>query len=217
MASHLDLEEQEQIDQLKHFWNRWGNLMTWTLIVVLGAYAAWNGWQWWQRRNATQAAVLFDSVEQAAAAKDLPMLERALTDIQNRYASTAMAQHAALLAAQTFAAQTESAKAQAALSWVTQNASDEGLVALAWWRLAGLQMEAKNWEAAKTSLNDRKVPAAFQALFEERLGDLMALQSQDDQARQAYLKSWQLAQAGSDQRRWLEIKLAALGVDPKEK
>ena len=70
MASHLDLEEQEQIDQLKHFWNRWGNLMTWTLIVVLGAYAAWNGWQWWQRRNATQAAVLFDSVEQAATAKD---------------------------------------------------------------------------------------------------------------------------------------------------
>ena len=217
MASHLDLEEQEQIDQLKHFWNRWGNLMTWTLIVVLGAYAAWNGWQWWQRRNAAQAAVLFDSVEQAATTKDLLLLERSLTDIQNRYGSTAMAQHAALLAAQTFAAQTESAKAQAALSWVTQNASDEGLVALAWWRLAGLQMEAKNWEAAKTSLNPGKVPAAFQPLFEERFGDLMTLQSQTDQARNAYLKSWQLAQAGSDQRRWLEIKLAALGVEPKEK
>ena len=40
MATHLDLEEQEQLDQLKHFWKRWGNLISWALIVVLGAYAS---------------------------------------------------------------------------------------------------------------------------------------------------------------------------------
>jgi predicted negative regulator of RcsB-dependent stress response len=53
MAKHLDLEEQEQLDDLKHFWKSYGNLITWTLIVAFGAYAAWNGWQYWQR---TQAA-----------------------------------------------------------------------------------------------------------------------------------------------------------------
>jgi hypothetical protein len=35
MAKHLDLEEQEQLDQLKHFWNQYGNLITWVLIAVL--------------------------------------------------------------------------------------------------------------------------------------------------------------------------------------
>ena len=44
MASHLDLEEQEQLDQLKAFWKQYGNLVSWLLIAVLGAYAAWNGW-----------------------------------------------------------------------------------------------------------------------------------------------------------------------------
>jgi hypothetical protein len=29
MAKHLDLEEQEQLDQLKHFWKQYGNLITW--------------------------------------------------------------------------------------------------------------------------------------------------------------------------------------------
>ena len=48
MATHLDLEEQEQLDQLKAFWKRWGNLITWLLIAVLGAYAAWNGWNLWR-------------------------------------------------------------------------------------------------------------------------------------------------------------------------
>lgn len=51
MAKHLDLEEQEQLDQIKHFWAQYGNLITWTLIVVFGSMAAWNGWNYWQDRK----------------------------------------------------------------------------------------------------------------------------------------------------------------------
>jgi predicted negative regulator of RcsB-dependent stress response len=29
MAKHLDLEEQEQLDEIKHFWKEYGNLITW--------------------------------------------------------------------------------------------------------------------------------------------------------------------------------------------
>jgi predicted negative regulator of RcsB-dependent stress response len=50
MATHLDLEEQEQLDQLKAFWNRYGNLLTWVLIAVLAVVAGWNGWNYWQRK-----------------------------------------------------------------------------------------------------------------------------------------------------------------------
>ena len=45
MAKPLDLEEQEQLDEIKHFWKKYGNLITWTLIVALGGFAAWNGWK----------------------------------------------------------------------------------------------------------------------------------------------------------------------------
>ena len=40
MANQLDLEEQEQLDQLKHFWKQYGNAISWALIVVLGAFEA---------------------------------------------------------------------------------------------------------------------------------------------------------------------------------
>ena len=53
MANHLDLDEQEQLDQFKHFWKQYGNLITWVLIVVLGAFAAWNAYEYWQRSQAT--------------------------------------------------------------------------------------------------------------------------------------------------------------------
>ena len=40
MANHLDLEEQEQLDQLKHFWNTWGTLISTAVILIAGAAAA---------------------------------------------------------------------------------------------------------------------------------------------------------------------------------
>ena len=33
MATQLDLQEQEQLDALKAFWNKYGNLVTWTLAL----------------------------------------------------------------------------------------------------------------------------------------------------------------------------------------
>ena len=40
--ANLDLEEQEQLDQLKNFWQQYGNLISGVLIVVLAAVAGWN-------------------------------------------------------------------------------------------------------------------------------------------------------------------------------
>ena len=101
MATHLDLEEQEQLDALKHFWNKWGNLITWVLIAVLGAYAAWNGWQYWQRRQAAMAAVLYDEIDRAAKAGDTTRVERALVDMKDKYGGTTYAAYASFPAQYT--------------------------------------------------------------------------------------------------------------------
>src|SRR5215218_11250051 len=98
MARHLDLEEQEQLDELKHFWNQYGNLISWFLIAVFGAFAAWNGWQYWQRHQAVQASALYDEVERAAAGGDTGRVEQAWKDIQDKFGRTTYAQQAGLLA-----------------------------------------------------------------------------------------------------------------------
>ena len=40
MANNFDLQEQEQLEQIKHFWNTWGTPITWALIVIMGGLAA---------------------------------------------------------------------------------------------------------------------------------------------------------------------------------
>jgi predicted negative regulator of RcsB-dependent stress response len=102
MASHLDLEEQEQLDELKHFWKRWGNLITWLLIGILSSYAGWMGWQAWQSKQSTQSAALFDTVERAAVSGDLALFERSVGDIKSKFGSTTYAHQAAFLASRIF-------------------------------------------------------------------------------------------------------------------
>ena len=86
-SRHLDLEEQEQLDQLKHLWKQYGDFITWVMIAVFGAIAAWNGWQYWQRSQAAQASALFDEVERAAQAGDTARVERAFGDIRTSSAA----------------------------------------------------------------------------------------------------------------------------------
>jgi predicted negative regulator of RcsB-dependent stress response len=215
MARHLDLEEQEQLAELKHFWNQYGNLITWVLIAVFGSIAAYNGWQWWQRSQAAQAAVLFDEVERAAEAGDAVRVERAFGDIRERYGRTTFAQQAALVAAKVLADRNNVEGAKAALAWAAEKAGDEGYQASARLRLAGIHMEAKAYDEALKQLA-AGMPKAFEPLAADRRGDIYTLQGKKAEAKAEYLKAWQLMEGErSEYRRLVEIKLNALGVDPQ--
>lgn len=215
MATHYDLQEQEQLAQIKHFWSRYGNLITWTLIVVLTAIAAWNGWNYWQRQKALQAAALMDEMERVVASQDLDRIQRVWSDIQAHAASTMQAQHAGLLVAKVATDAAKPDVARQALQTVLGKSKDEALTAVARLRLASIELDQGQLDAAATLLA-APVPAEFEALKSDRLGDLHAMRAQVEEARQAYQKAWTLMAGELEYRRLIEAKLNALGVNPNE-
>lgn len=212
MARHLDLEEQEQLDELKHFWNQWGNLITWFLIAVFGAFAAWNGWQYWQRSQATKASILYEEVERAAAGGDVGRLEQSLKDMRERFGGTSYAQQASLLAARVLQEQGKAEAAQAALEAVAKDASDEGYQAVARLRLAALLVEAGKQDEALKQLSG-EMPSEFAGLAADRRGDILQLQGKKDAAKAEYTRAWQAFGPETEYRALVEVKLTALGVD----
>jgi predicted negative regulator of RcsB-dependent stress response len=212
MAKHLDLEEQEQLDQIKHFWNQYGNLITWVLIAVFGSFAAWNGWQYWQRSQATQAAALYDEIERAALARDTARTAQAWGDMQSRFGGTTYAAQGALLAGKTLFEAGQVDGARAALVWVSEKASDEAYQALGRLRLAGLDMEAQAFDAALKTLAV-PVPKTFEPLVADRRGDVLMAQGKPEEAKEQFLKAWRGMDARTDYRRLVEVKLSSLGVD----
>ena len=215
MASHLDLEEQEQLDELKHFWQRWGDLITWVLIAVLATYAAWMGWQSWSTKQAAQSATMYDTVERAAQSGDMAMLDRSVADIKDKFASTTYAHQAVLLAARVYQDKERSADAKAQLSWVIDKAGDPGYQALARLRLAALLIEDKAFDEARQQLS-AKVPASFEPLMADRLGDIDMLQNKPAEAVLQYQKAWKGFEPNAEYRRLVAVKLAALGADPED-
>ncbi|HSV50970.1 MAG TPA: tetratricopeptide repeat protein [Burkholderiaceae bacterium] len=214
MAKHLDLEEQEQLDQFKHFWKQHGNWITWVLILVLGSYGGWNLYQYWQRQQATQAAALYDEVERAAQGTDTAKLERALGEMKDRFGSSSYGQQAGLLAAKSFYEQGKVDAAKAALAWVAEKAPDEGYQALARLRLAGLLVEAKTPDEALKQLSGN-FPSEFAPLVADRKGDVHAIQGKKAEAIAEYTKAYRGLEERSEYRRMVEIKLNSLGVNPK--
>lgn len=212
MANQLDLEEQEQLDQIKHFWKQYGNAITWVLIVVMGAFASWNFYHYWQRSQAQQAAALFDEVDRAVLAADAARMDRVFSDMKDKFSSTTYAQQAGLLVAGQHMKLGKPDAAKAALAWVAEQSSDAGYQALARLRLAAIAMESKNFDEALKLLS-LSYPASFDALVADRKGDVFMLQGDKPKAVAEYEKAHRLFDPRTEYRRLVEVKLNALGVD----
>ncbi len=213
MAKHLDLEEQEQLDELKHFWKQYGDMITWALIAVFGAFAAWNGYQYWQRSQAAQASVMYDEVERAVQSGEVARIDRSLADMKDRFASTTYAQQAALLAARVYHDKGNADASRAALTWVAEKSPDEGYQAIARLRLAAMSLDKKAYDEALQQVSG-SFPKAFAPLAADRRGDILLAQGKKPEAVAEYEKAFKGLDDRTEYRRLVEVKLNALGVDP---
>jgi len=214
MANHLDLEEQEQLDQLKHFWNTWGTLISSVLLVVAGALAAWNGYQYWLTRQAIQATALFDAVEMAANTGDAVRLEQAYADLRNQYAGTTQAGQAGLLVAKTHANKGNLDAAKSALAWVADHAADEGYKSVARLRMVGILVDEKAYDEALKQLAS-PFAVEYAAVVADRRGDVFAMQGKKQEAIAEYSRAYKDLPDNVEYRRLVEVKLNALGVQPQ--
>ncbi|ABM94952.1 YfgM family protein [Methylibium petroleiphilum] len=211
MATHLDLQEQEQLDSIKHFWKQYGNLITWVLIIALGGFAAFNGWQWMQRDRSVKASVLFDELDKAVIAGDTDKAARVFSDMKDRYGSTAFAGQAGLLAAKAQFEKGQNDAARASLEWVIGNASDKEYAVLARLRLAGVLLDEKKYDEALKAL-PTDPPQSFAGLAADRRGDILTAQGKPAEARTAYQAAFDAMPPTLDYRRLVEAKLTALGA-----
>ena len=219
MATHLDLQDQEQVDQLKAFWSQYGNLITWVLTLALGGFAAWNGWNLWQRDQAGKASAMFEELERAAQAADGQRSALVFADLQSRYPRTAYAQQGALLTAKVQSEKDQTDAALATLAWASDNAIDDEYRVIARVRAAGLMLEKKQYDAALAQLDataQGKGAAAFEALIADRRGDVLLAQGKKDEARKSFDAAYKAMDEKLEYRRLIDAKLTALGAAPAQ-
>jgi predicted negative regulator of RcsB-dependent stress response len=213
MAQHLQLEEQEQIDQLKAFWRAYGNLITWVVILVLAAFAGWSAWNWYQRDQAVKASAMYGALDEALKAQDVERATRVFTDLKDRFPNTAFAEQAALQTARLQADKGQADAARASLTWASENALEVEYRTIARLRLAGLLLDEKKYDEANKQL-DGATAAGFGSLVDDRRGDILLAQGKRDEARAAYVKALDAMDSTIEYRRLVEGKVNSLGGAP---
>ena len=184
MATY-DLEEQEQLEELKTWWRLHGTIVTAVITALAVAVVGWQGWQWWQRSQSTQAAQLYGGMQQALQQQDVKRVRLIAGELIDKYSTTAYAGMAAMLSGKVLLETGDLKSAQAQFGWAAENAKDAGLRDLARLRQAIALMEEKSFDAALKLL---AVPPAstFAARYSEVRGDIFAKQGKASEARAAY-------------------------------
>lgn len=180
-----DHAEQEQIDELRVWWQQYGNLITGALLLLAIAMAAWQGWNWWQRDQAAKASVLFTAVERALASQDAKLARDVTGELIDKYARTEYASMAGLLSARLQMTSGDLKTAKVQLNWVVDHAPAPELRDLARLRFAELLLAEKSY-AEVVKLLAVQPASAFLPRYAELKGDAYAAEGKLKEARAAY-------------------------------
>ena len=213
MATY-DLDEQERLDELKAWWKRWGSLAMLGLAVVIAAAAGWRYWQNQTVKQSLEAATVYEKLTQSLAANDAKGARDAGAMLIDQYKNTAYAPRAALLLAKLNAGAKDMKSAQAQLEWAVANSKEPAVKDLARLRLAGLQLDQKQYDAAMKTLSASHSDA-FAFRFHDLKGDVLIAQGKPTEARTAYQAAFGTLAQDDPYRNIVELKLDALGGESK--
>lgn len=191
----LDLEEQEQIANLKNWWKDYGRWIAVAVAVLLIGFFSYRMYGNYQTKVSAQAAEIYEGLVLSASAKDFPKVTQTAEQLQTKYASTAYASMGSLVAGDLANAVGNRDVALKQLTWVEEKASNEGLQNIARNRLVTLLIDAGDEPSlAKADTLLKKSPApGFEALMLERRGDWYLMKNQSKEALAAYKDAWEAA------------------------
>lgn len=206
----LDLEEQEQLDELKAWWRQNGKWVIAGVVAFLLVVGGVRGWQYWTAKQASQASQMFEQAMQAVSANDTKSAKEITAQIMVNFPRSAYSAPAAWLAGRLNydAGDLKSAKAQ--FQFALEHATDAALEQLARLRLAAIMLDEKDYDGALAQLNHDH-DAAYAGLYALLKGDVLVAQGKPVEAKAAYQLAVEKLNEKSQLKQLAEIKLEGLG------
>lgn len=205
-----DLEEQEQLDELKSWWQQYRKLIL--LVVVVAALTAGGiqGWRYYQNQQALEAGELYSQLQGAVGSGEQKKVQDIAAVMVEKYPRTNYAVFAALAGAKAAFDSGDIAAAKTRIQWVIDNAKEDETRQIARLRLAGVLLDEKQYDAA-LKLLETGHSEVLSALYADLKGDVLVAQGNNNEARAAYQLALDKSDAKSPYRTLIQIKLDALG------
>ncbi|NOU40901.1 MAG: tetratricopeptide repeat protein [Methylotenera sp.] len=204
-----DLEEQEQLDELKAWWKTYGKTIGNALLALLVVYAGYQGWHYYQAKQSVEASTEYQAL-QVIDNKDVKEIQAKSAILMDKYSATPYAGRAALLAAKANYQANDIKSAKAQLDWAIKNAKETSVAAIAGLQLANILAEEKDFTGA-LKLLESPHDAGFDGLYSDLKGDVLTALGKKAEAKAAYEHALTKLDAQGKYRTLTQQKLEALG------
>lgn len=213
----MSVSDEEQLDQIKSFAKKYGSAMISGILIALIAFF---GWEYWQKKNLTEAqnqtAKVQKLMDEAKAVSGQPnalaTVSEAADKIVKDDADSVQAIQTQFILAKLAYDKQDYAAAEKALKKVENSkVKDAGLLQIVKIRLADSQLAQKKYDEALKTLSTVTEPA-FKATADELRGDIYVAKKDNASARKAYQSAWDNLLERKQERQLLQIKLESVGI-----
>ncbi len=205
-----DLEEQEQLDDIKAWWKQYRNLVLLVVVAAAVTVSAIQGWRYYHSKQAFEAGELYTQLQGAAGSADPKKVQDIAAVLIDKYPRTGYARLAALAGAKAAFDSGDAPAAKTRLQWVVDHGMDDEMRDIARLRLAAVLLDEKNYDEALKLLAVQHADT-LSALYADLKADVLVAQGKHDEARGAYQLALDKSDAKSAYRALIQVKLDALG------
>ena len=206
----LDLEEQEQVDELKALWKKYGDYITKGAIAFFVLYGLFQGWGYYQTKQSLGASELYQSIVVLDEKNSKEIIEKSQRLI-DEYSGTPYAGRAAILFAKASYAEGLKDKAKEKLEWASGHAKESATESIALIQLGQILLEEKKYDEALKKANavDNE---GYLGLYNDLKGDVLNAMGKKEDAKKAYLEALKRFGPKDSYARFTQEKLESLGV-----
>ena len=206
----LDLEEQEQVDQLKALWKKYGDYITKGAIAFFVLYGLFQGWGYYQNKQSLAASELYQGITVLDEKNTKEIIEKSQRLIDD-YSGTPYAGRAAILFAKASYADGTKDKAKEKLEWASRHAKESATESIALIQLGQILLEEKKYDEALKKANavDNE---GYLGLSNDLKGDVLNAMGKKEDAKKAYLEALKRFGPKDSYARFTQEKLESLGV-----
>ena len=206
----LDLEEQEQVDELKALWKKYGSYVTKGAIAFIVLYGLFQGWGYYQNKQSLSASELYQSITVLDEKNTKEIMQKTQKLIDD-YSGTPYAGRAAILFAKASYAEGSKDKAKEKLEWASTHAKESATVSIALIQLGQILLEDKKYDEALKKANDVD-NEGYLGLSNDLKGDVLNAMGKKEDAKKAYQEALKRFGPKDPYARFTQEKLEALGV-----
>ena len=206
----LDLEEQEQVDELKALWKKYGVYITRSAIVFFVIYTVLQAWNYYQIKQSLSASEFYQSIVVLDEKNTKEIMQKSQNLIDN-YSGTPYAGRAAILFAKASYQDGLKDKAKEKLEWASSHAKESATESIALIQLGQILLEEKKYEDALKKVNNVD-NEGYLGLANDLKGDIYNQMNKKEEAKKAYQEALKRFGPKDPYARFTQEKLETLGV-----